>query len=333
MRILAVTNMYPSPANHRVGTFVEQQVSGLRRLGIEVEVLVIDRVTQGRMAYRATGRLVAAAIADHRPDLLHVMYGGVMGWLALRRSTVPNVLSFCGTDLLGERSGSLQHRARAHLGVWCSRRSILRADHVVVKSENLARALPRSLEPARFSVIPNGIDLERFQPRPRSDCTAELGWDAEPFHVLFCAHGPDDANKRYGLARRAVDELRDRGTPAELHLLSDRPHDEVPTWLNAADAVLVTSIQEGSPNIVKEALACDRPVVSVDVGDVAARIAGVVGCFIAQPDPADLAEALSRVTTGPGRVEGRESVRELSIESVAGRLIEIYRRVQAERGN
>jgi len=121
------------------------------------------------------------------------------------------------------------------------------------------------------------------------------------------------------------------GIEAKLHVMLHVPHRQVPLWLNAADAVLMTSHHEGSPNIVKEALACNRPVVSVDVGDVRERIEGIEGCHIAASDPSDLAAKLTEVAAGPRVVEARSRMEELSIEVVADRLIRVYRAAVSEK--
>jgi glycosyltransferase involved in cell wall biosynthesis len=102
-------------------------------------------------------------------------------------------------------------------------------------------------------------------------------------------------------------------------------HDEVPIWLNASDVILLTSLHEGSPNIIKEALACNLPVVSLDVGDVRERIQDVEGCYLALPEPSDLADKLSLVHEGPCRVTGRTMVQELSLERIALSLKEFYK--------
>jgi glycosyltransferase involved in cell wall biosynthesis len=111
----------------------------------------------------------------------------------------------------------------------------------------------------------------------------------------------------------------------------DVPHEEVPLWLNAADVVLLTSTHEGSPNAVKEALACNVPIVSVEVGDVRERIDGVEGCHCAAATPPDLAAKLAEVLERGERVRGREQVLELSLPTVARRLRAIYEMLATER--
>src|SRR5207237_628154 len=168
----------------------------------------------------------------------------------------------------------------------------------IVKSQALQAALPRSLDPGRIWLLPSGIDLARFRPLDRGACRVKLGWDTARRHVVFPA-APERAEKRFWLAEAAVAELK--RTDVELHALDGVSHEDVPTWLNAADVVLLTSTHEGSPNVVKEALACNVPVVSVDVGDVAGRD----GSFVAAADPAELAARLATILAGPARCRSR----------------------------
>lgn len=330
LSVLAVTNMYPTPSAPASGTFVEQQVEGIRRTGgADVEVLLIDRLGQGMKAYGKVGQRVRAAIEASAPDVVHVMYGGVLADLVTRAAgAIPTVVSFCGSDLLGEPGNGAVRRLAIRYGILASRRAARRALAIVVKSRNLREALPEGLDPRRVWTIPNGVDLERFRPLDEAECRAQLGWSPGPFpmHVLFPSH-PGHPRKRHALARAAVERLRTAGTAVELHTLKGVPHAEVPVWINASDCVILTSTHEGSPNIVKEALACDRAVVSVDVGDVAERLEGIEGCTVAAASPEALARGLDVVRRRGGRVEGRRHVEDLSIERVGRRLLEVYRAV------
>jgi glycosyltransferase involved in cell wall biosynthesis len=347
MRVLAVTNMYPTPSSPWVGTFVEQQVEGLRRLGLEVGVLVLDRpyggVTDGTLrfllgsvqAYGRAGRRIRRRVAEFRPDLVHVMYGGVTAELATRAlSGVPVVVSFCGGDLLGEPAITFAKRLSIRYGVFASHLAARRADGIIVKSSNLRDAIPARIDPRKVWTIPNGVDLERFRPMDPAACRRQLGWREGPLHVLFPSF-PEDPRRGFALARAAVDRLNASGMTVELHMLRDRPHSEIPVWLNAGDCLIFTSCLEGSPNIVKEALACDRAIVSVDVGDVRERLEGITGCFVASATADDLAAKLQSVLEGVAnedrRVAGRVRMQELSLERVAERLISVYREVQASR--
>lgn len=324
MRILAVTNMYPTQHKPTLGIFVAQQIRGLRHIGLEIEVMLVDRARRGMGAYWGLRRQLHASVASFQPDVVHVMYGGVMADITTRTvRQQPVVVSFCGSDLLGERLSGAVRTLLAGYGVLASHRAARKASGIIVKSPNLHKALPGSVDLSKVRIIPNGIDLSRFQPLDRRACCQQLHWRTDYFHGLFASNG-GDAGKRPDLAQAAVQALNARGVQAELHQLSGVPHEQVPVWLNASNVVLLTSRSEGSPNIVKEALACDLPVVSVDVGDVRERLQGIEGCYLALSEPGDLAAKLHMVYLGPSRVPGRVKMQELSLERVALRLKDFY---------
>jgi teichuronic acid biosynthesis glycosyltransferase TuaC len=324
MRILAVTNIYPTLQAPALGTFVEQQVKGLRRIGLDVEVMLVDRAQRGMGAYLGLSRQVRARVAQFQPHVVHVMYGGVMADTITRAiHDRPIVVSFCGSDLLGELLSGILRRLISGYGVMASHRAARRACGIVVKSKNLHDALPKDVDRGKVRIIPNGVDLERFRPLNRDECRRRLGWSGKRFHVLFPTN-TGDPRKRPDLARAAVEAVNNSGVKAEMHQLRGVPHEEVPIWLNASDVVLLTSLHEGSPNIIKEALACNIPVVSVDVGDVRERIQGIEGCYLAVPDPGDLAAKLQMVHAGSRRVVSRITMQGLSLERVALQLKEFY---------
>jgi len=332
MRILAVTNMYPSEAFPGRGVFVHEQVKGLRTLGLDVHVLFVDRRQEGPLAYYRMHDKISSAVAEFDPDIIHVMYGGVMAdQIVCRHHVRPVVVTFHGSDLLGENLSGWARRIISRYGVYCSRRSARAADGVVAVARHLSKALNGAVSPDKIRVIPCGIDLERFKPMDSRVCKQKLGWRADSFHVLFASSNGDPV-KRPWLAKEAVEQMSDADRPSELHYLTGVSNADVPIWLNAADALLLTSMHEGSPTVVKEALACGLPVVSVDVGDVAERIEGIEGCHLAQSDPADLAAKLDSVRRRPQRLDCEARLKELSILSVAQKLKQCYAEITRETG-
>jgi teichuronic acid biosynthesis glycosyltransferase TuaC len=323
MRVLVVTNAYPDAARQSVGFLVREQVESLVAAGVDIDVLHVDRTKEGRGAYRDLPARLREAMVATPPDLVHVMYGGVMAHLVSRTlDGHPFVVSFCGNDLFGEGNAKLHRRWLGRYAVYCSHRAARRAAGIVVKSRGLFAALPRDIDRSRVWVLPNGVDLDRFAPQDADTCRAELGWSLDRKHVLFPA-AAGRTEKRFDLAVAAVEQVRATGMDVELHVLDGVRRADVPRWLNASDAMLLTSTHEGSPNVVKEALACNVSVVSVDVGDVRERIDGVDGCFLADATPADLGAKLCLALVA-GRLEGRSAVVELSHRRVAERLRDAY---------
>lgn len=327
MRILAVTNMYPTAQDPTRGTFVEQQIKGLREIGLDVDVVFVDRVQKGMLVYTGLLRQLQERLNHFDPDVIHVMCGGVMASMVTKSVTnKPVVVTYHGTDLLGEHSSGYLRNLIANFGVVASRKAARGASGIIVVAKALRKALPNNLNGKPIQIIPCGIDLGRFKPLDQDVCRDRLHWNPDRFHVLFTSNRAAPV-KRPELAAAAVRVVNQLGIPAEIHYLRGVPNDEVPIWINASNLLLLTSLHEGSPTIVKETLACNVPVVSVDVGDVREQIQGLQGCYLALPEPDDLADKIRMVYCGPRRVIARNRMEQLSLERIASRLREFYEEV------
>jgi glycosyltransferase involved in cell wall biosynthesis len=331
MRVLAITNMYPSPELPGQGVFIEQQVQGLLSRGIDVQVMFVNRRREGPLAYYRMGRRLRQALGKFSPDVVHVMYGGVMAHqVTATRGLPPVVVTFHGSDLLGENLSGPWRKLVSHYGIHCSKKAARQAQGVIVVARHLLKALGKKATPGKIWVLPCGIDLERFRPLEQSKCRQQLGWESKYFHVLFATSAGDPV-KRPELARAAVALLEQERGRVQFHLLAAVPNEEVPAWLNASDALLLTSKHEGSPTIVKEALACGLPVVSVPVGDVPERIQNIDRCYLAQPEPVDLAHKLGLIYDTRQRLDCRDKLQELSCQAVAVKLETFYDEVLSGR--
>jgi teichuronic acid biosynthesis glycosyltransferase TuaC len=323
MKILVVTNMYPTSASPAQGTFVAQQVKSLKRL-VDLEVLHIDRVALGKAAYFSVPERVRQAVSRVSPDVIHVMNGGALAFFTAATITRhPLVISFCGSDLLGDPQRTWRRRAIGQATVRASKIAARRADAIITKSRQLAAQIPNNVSGDKIHIIPNGVDLKRFRPLNSMECRASLGWEEHEFHVLFTGN-PVSETKRHGDAVGAVELLREKGVPARLQLMRDVPHDQVPVWLNAAHVLVVCSIHEGSPNIVKESLACECPVVSTDVGDVGERIESIAGCYLYQGGVHGLTHGLEAVYRQGVRLTCRSKLASISLEAIAERIVVVY---------
>lgn len=300
--------------------FVARQAEFLRREGVHVDLFPF-RGSRRPGNYAAAWREVHRRLRHGSYDLVHAQFGQ-SGLTALPKR-LPLVVTFRGDDLEGIIGENGRYIPAGWLLRTLSRTVARQADAAIVVSAHMKRHLPRSVD---AHVLPSGIDLDLFQPEPQEQARTRLGLPLDRRLVAFVGN-PDLARKRYPLAQQAV-EIVNRSVPTELLVGWGRPHHEIVSLLNASDAMVFTSMQEGSPNAVKEALACNLPVVSVAVGDVPLRLEGVKGCELCPDDRAEtIAAALERVLQRGGRSEGRAAVQDLNERALTERLIDIYRSV------
>lgn len=318
LRVLTVTNMYPTPGRPIMGTFVGEEVVSLRRRGIAVDVLFIDGpgskmnylrgVRELREAITPLGKLSTGESGKTDYDLIHAHYV-FCGMIALTQRRLPVVLTQHGIEV--------QTGWTAPLSRWTSRR----VTHTIATSTRVAAAL-RS---CRITILPCGVDTDLFCPMDRGEARRVLGLPAAGPLVLFV--GDPRPEKRLPLIRAAFELLRARVPGAQLLLVHDEPRERIPVYMNACDVLVLASVAEGSPMVVREALACNLPVVSTDVGDVKELISGVTRCHIALPDPSDLADKLGHALVSAERSDGRARILPWSLDAVAARLEEVYRLV------
>ena len=179
-------------------------------------------------------------------------------------------------------------------------------------------------------IIPHEIDLEVFRPAEKEKARAALGLDPRKKYLLFAAN-PKIPVKRFPLAKAVADELQKQDSSIELLAIYKEPQDRLALFMSACDALIFTSYQEGSPNVVKQAMACNLPIVSTDVGDVRDVIGATKGCYVCKPDVREFADCLVDVLRRRERTHGRENVRHLSGPAVAQRVIEVYEQVLSKR--
>ena len=237
-------------------------------------------------------------------DIVHAN-NGLTAPAALLQPRLPVVLSLWGSDLMGKYG-------------WVTRLCVDRVEEVIVMSDEMAATLDR-----RCHVIPHGVDLDVFEPRAQPDARADLGWDPEVKHVLF-PYPTQRPVKDYPRARRVVERADAELTvPVRLHTVQGVDHERMSTYMNAADSLLLTSKREGSPNTVKEALACNLPVVATDVGDVRQQLADVQPSAVGTTD-AELVTGLVDVLERGERSNGRERARQLGLDRMGRRIRAVY---------
>jgi teichuronic acid biosynthesis glycosyltransferase TuaC len=310
VRILTVTNMYPTPAEPWFGSFVKDHTDALRQLGVSVEVFSFDGRRQ-RRAYAAAARVVRKLVAHGDFDLVHAHYG-LTGAVALGQRRVPTIVTFHGSD-----TGYIRWQA-------CVSWAVARLATPVFVSMDNARRL--GCESA--AIIPAGVDIDLFQPRPAAEARAALGWPTQGRYILLPGAR---ANRRKGarLFDPVVQEVRRRVPGVTAVSLEGFTRDQTVDVMNAVDVTLMTSDFEGSPVAIKESLACMTPVVSVPVGDLPELVAGLPGCAVVPRNTVALADAVLAAFACAADPALRRRAEVHSGRRIAERTVELYERVLA----
>lgn len=322
MRVLVVTAMYPTQNRPAFGTFVKEQVDSLREAGVEVDVLAFDG-SGGVKSYLEAARTLRRLVREKPYDVVHAHYG-LAGVVARMQTRCPVVVTFHGSDLLGGVNSQHQYTLLGTVTTILSKLVSL----VVTKRIVVAEMLKSKLWLRSAVTIPTGVDLSLFEPMPSWEAREQLGLGHDKKRVLFVAH-PNNHTKRFDIAQKAVCLLQETRPNVELLPLYNVPHYQVPLYMNACDVLILTSMHEASPCVIKEAMACNLPIVSVNVGDVAQRIDGVEGCYLCDRTPQDVAAKLHKVLEDGRRTDGREKIRNLSLQSVARKVVAVYEEIRA----
>lgn len=333
MKILIVGNNKPG----HFAPFVEEQARVLQLQGCEVVFFGVQG--KGIMGYLRCLPALKHAIKQHQPDLIHAHYG-LSGLLANLQRRVPVVTTYHGSDINKPnilRFSKIAMRLSAH--------------NIFVSQRNVTLALsPNSLVTyrlkKRYTLLPCGVNL----PLPWSEMQTQRieqltlnQWvqrklEKDVKYVLF-AGAFDNAVKDPELAKSAIAFYNSTFTnrqspiansPIELIELKGYNRDQVNALMYNCDALLMTSKTEGSPQVIKEAMACGCPIVSLDVGDVAERVSGVEGCYVVPTrEPAAIAEALKKAIAFEGKTNGRSHIIEMGLSNtqVAERLMAIYKQL------
>jgi teichuronic acid biosynthesis glycosyltransferase TuaC len=316
VRVLVITNMWPTPDRQALGLFVREQVDALRRIdGLEVEVYEFIP-TGGLKPYADAYRALRKRYRTHAFDVVHAHYG-LTAWSALAVKGAPRVVTFHGTDLGHRVAGPLSRRVLdlidlpATASAWLARRQ--------------GGGIPGAGTTRRVAVLPTGLNLERFDRIDRREARAKLGLDPAKPYLLFPAD-PQRPEKRH-------DRARAMATQAGVELLSYEavPPERVPLLINAANAVLVTSEREGFGLATVEALACDVPVLSTDVGIAPLALKDIAGTLAAPFDEQKWLAALRpHLESDDPRVPGRARAALFDSNRMAMRVFHAYRAVLEE---
>ncbi|MEN9334949.1 MAG: hypothetical protein RLY35_2129 [Bacteroidota bacterium] len=286
MRILHIIPQGNSPSSF---IFAKRQVIDLKRIGNESESFLFNTRISLVLLFKQLISL-REKLRHYCPDVLHAHYGTYTAFFAsLMCGEIPLIITLQGSDIQAPKE---IHYLRKITGKWMGHYALRKAQKIICVSEQLKNLIPKHAH--KCSVIPCGIDLSTFHPQDKAECKKQLGLREDIQYVFFNGNNPKV--KRLDIAESVVNQLKKESYPIELLQLNGNvsPND-IPHYINASELVLLCSDHEGSPMIIKESLACNKPIVSVDVGDVRDRIHGVEGTFIVHQNTSDICDKIRKI--------------------------------------
>ncbi|MFH1754302.1 MAG: glycosyltransferase [Candidatus Latescibacterota bacterium] len=333
MKILSVTNMYPTERRPYHGIFVREFVEALEGLGVEVETCFTDTL-QGRQAYFTKLPDLRRVVARRQYDVIHAHHTYSLYQVKLAQfwsqTKAPVVFT------IHEGESTIPKDLRDDKSDWLKKLVYLKkpkkwaldqADFVVSVNEPIPRALGYQGD---YDVIPPGVNLEMFQPMDRAECRQRLVIPLEEKVLLFPAD-PGNPFKGHRLLEESLS-----GLPFPVRVITGGAilHDEMPLYMNAADAVVQLSEFEASPMVIKEAMAVNVPMISTDAGDANSIFGPVRGYYICEKNTRSVADALGHALEFGSPTQGRGRILELglSLEQVARRYCDIYERAVKSTG-
>lgn len=302
--LLLCSHRYYAPYTDYVAPFIYEQMQGLKTLGCEFRICFVRG--GGVKSYIKAWREIRKVIKEYQPDLIHAHYG-LCGVVANMQRKIPVICTYHGSDI-----NEKNVRKLSMIAVRLSRYNIF----VSQKLRDIAG------NPTNSIVIPCAVDVNHFRPMDKQVCRKQLGMDAKKMYILFSKEFADEV-KNYPLAKSAVEGLKCK---AELLEFYGYTREQVPLLYNAVDCGLLTSFTEGSPQFVKEAIACGCPIVSTDVGDAKEVIDGVENSYICSYEVEDVIHKLQKAIAN-GHLRETHLDQKYIHGNIVKQLLEIYKQV------
>ncbi len=291
-----------------ISPIVLNQVNTLKSKGIDIEIYQI--YGRGLIGYLKHIPKLRKYIQFYQPEIISAQYS-YCGIISSLSTNLPVITTLWGSDVYYSLIINLMIKY-FYKFKWVK---------TIVRSEQM-----KSKIGSKCYIIPNGVNITVFRPLDKKECRQKLGWDLDKKYVLF-ASKPDRKEKNFSLAQATIDKIKINSV--KLKIIYNIDHSQIPVYLNAADVLLLTSKWEGSPNIVKEAMACNIPVVATKVGDIEYLFGNTEGYYYTDSDPDILAEKINYVLNNDIKPNGRQRIIDLKLdsESVANKLIQLYQEV------
>lgn len=300
LRVLVVC----SANSGKIVPYIAEQVEAIQKQGLDVEFFLIKE--KGLLGYLRARRSLLNRIAEFQPDIIHAHYG-LSGLLSNLQHEIPVVSTYHGSDINNPKI-----RIFSKFSIKLSKYNIFVAQKLIEIGKPMGNS----------TLLPCGVDLNLFKPQDKTAARKSLGLDLQKKYVLFAGSFANMV-KNYPLAKSSVKLLSN----VELLELKGYSRSQVVLLMNAVDACLMCSFSEGSPQFIKEALACNCPIVSTAVGDVPNMLRNIDGCYIVNANEVDIANALNIILGKNYRTKSENNVAVYDNEIIATKLVSIYKQV------
>lgn len=289
-----------------ISPFIKEQGESLVQLGINVNYFLIKG--HGIGGYLQNLSRLRKEICQGKYDLVHAHYG-FSGLLSVLQRKVPVIITFHGCDV-----NNRKHRNYSKIAA-------LFSNYIIFVHNDLIKKLGVK---KNYSIIPCGINLQTFFVIDKGVSRKKLNFNDDKKYILFSSLF-DIKRKNYFLAKSAMNILGYDN--CELIELKGYSRNDVNLLLNAVDLLLVTSLYETGPQVVREAMACNCPIVTTNVGDVQNIIKNTKGCYITSYDPCDVKMKIELALNFGQRTNGRENILEYDNKIIAKTILEVYNKV------
>lgn len=322
MKVLHVAAGFPSKERPYHQPFIKSQIISLQKEGINCGIYEIKGY-KSQLEYAKALIKINKLVKIEKYDIIHAHYSycGISAYLAM--TDVPVILSLLGSDLLGRTDKEGRLTLRGKIDIRVSKFIANKVYHIIVKSEQM-----KSLVETRIpiSIIPNGVNFENFKAKDYTESRNKLRLNKDDFIVLFLGNSNDHI-KNFKLAKRGFDVFKDLKADPKIIFKNPYGIDEnsVVEYMSASDVLLLTSFYEGSPNVIKEAMACNLPIISTDVGDVRKVINNTENCFLVPYSESEIADKLNIIYNNKSRSNGREKITHLDSRLIAKKIIDVYK--------
>jgi glycosyltransferase involved in cell wall biosynthesis len=321
LNVLHITNMFPMQDQPYSGIFVKKQVDSLAKTGLDVRVKCVGKFFGGY------SRIFTLKNDVYWADIIHCHFGhtGSLGLVWKIISSKPIVVSYCGNDLLGDVGRNGKYHFKGKLLAFINSQLSRYVTCAIAKSE----VLNTRIKTKKVEVIPSGVDMNLFCETDKEVSKKMINPEGYQGKIILFLGQKNLPVKNFSLFQEALKYL---DFEFKYIILENVPYEKVVYFMNASDVCVLTSFHEGSPNVIKEAMACNRPIVSVDVGDVKRLLSGISGCSIVTHNPGEIADSIRKAMQFD-KVQARQRLLELGLdlESTAEKIKNIYRDILYSR--